>query len=115
MARLPSVSSAFARRQSPRVCGPALSMQEWFSCYWFVLTLTVDHRLRARRQPTTAVALLATVARDAIDLLSGPMADRVRECDGDGCTLLFLDASRAARRRWCSMDACGARSKMAAY
>jgi predicted RNA-binding Zn ribbon-like protein len=72
-------------------------------------------RLRARRDAATAAALLASVARDAVDLLGGPLADRIRECSGQECALLFLDTSRAGRRRWCSMAACGARAKMAAY
>jgi predicted RNA-binding Zn ribbon-like protein len=72
-------------------------------------------QLRARDDATTAAALVAGLARDAVDLLSGPLAHRIRECGADGCTLLFLDASRAGKRRWCSMATCGARAKMAAY
>ncbi len=64
---------------------------------------------------TTAAALVASVARDAIDLLSGPLAGRIRECSAGDCALLFFDTSRAGRRRWCSMASCGARAKMAAY
>lgn len=58
---------------------------------------------------------LAAVARDAVDLLSGPLADRVRECAADDCALLFVDASRPGKRRWCSMEACGNRAKAAAF
>jgi predicted RNA-binding Zn ribbon-like protein len=60
-------------------------------------------------------AALATIARDAADLLSGPLATRVRECAAPDCALLFVDSSRPGRRRWCSMDACGNRTKTAAY
>jgi predicted RNA-binding Zn ribbon-like protein len=74
-----------------------------------------DGQLRARRDAATATALVADVARDAVDLLGGPLADRIRECDAQDCALLFLDTSRAGRRRWCSMAACGARAKMTAY
>jgi predicted RNA-binding Zn ribbon-like protein len=63
----------------------------------------------------TAASLLALVARDAVEVLGGPLRDRVRRCDGEGCTLMFIDTSRGGRRRWCSMNLCGARSKMAAY
>lgn len=62
-----------------------------------------------------AVAALSTVARDAIDLLSGPLAVRVRECAAPDCALLFLDASRPGRRRWCAMAACGNRAKTQSY
>ena len=68
-----------------------------------------------RRETATVAAALAEIARDAVSLLGGPLAHRVRECAGDECALLFLDASRGGRRRWCSMDACGARTKVAAY
>jgi predicted RNA-binding Zn ribbon-like protein len=74
-----------------------------------------DRQLRTRRDAATAAALVASVARDAVDLLGGPLADRIRECSAEDCGLLFLDTSRAGRRRWCSMAACGARAKMTAY
>ncbi|MFG2246834.1 CGNR zinc finger domain-containing protein [Spirillospora sp. NPDC048823] len=51
--------------------------------------------------------LLATVARDAIDLLTGPFAHRIRTCAGDNCQLVYVDTSRPGRRRWCSMEHCG--------
>jgi predicted RNA-binding Zn ribbon-like protein len=62
-----------------------------------------------------ARAAPATIARDAIDLISGPLVDRVRECARPDCALLFVDASRPGTRRWCSMAACGDRTKAAAY
>jgi predicted RNA-binding Zn ribbon-like protein len=58
-------------------------------------------------------AALSTVARDAIELLSSPLLARVRQCAGTPCTLVFLDASRPGKRRWCSMDDCGNREKAA--
>jgi predicted RNA-binding Zn ribbon-like protein len=72
-------------------------------------------QLRSRHDATTAAALIADLARDTVDLLGSPLADRVRECNAGDCALLFVDTSRAGRRRWCSMAACGARAKMAAY
>jgi predicted RNA-binding Zn ribbon-like protein len=54
---------------------------------------------------------LATIARDAVELLTSPLARRVRECAADDCALLFVDVSRGGRRRWCSMQACGNRAK----
>jgi predicted RNA-binding Zn ribbon-like protein len=71
--------------------------------------------------PTTATrgdvaaAALATVARDAVLLTSGPLIQRVKECENPGCSLLFLDDSQARRRRWCSMDRCGNLAKIAGY
>jgi len=65
-------------------------------------------------QPTVS-GLLALLARDAVDLIGGPYAARLRECSSDTCTLLYLDTSRAGSRRWCSMEVCGSRDKMARY
>jgi predicted RNA-binding Zn ribbon-like protein len=54
---------------------------------------------------------LSTIARDAIDLYSSPLAERVSVCEAEDCGLLFVDASRPGTRRWCSMDWCGDRAK----
>ncbi len=51
------------------------------------------------------------IARSAADLLTSPDLERVTQCDGDGCTWLFLDDSRTQNRRWCSMQSCGNRAK----
>jgi len=54
---------------------------------------------------------LATIAGLAIELLGGPERTRIRQCEGEGCALLFLDLSRSGARRWCSMSGCGNRAK----
>ena len=59
----------------------------------------------------TALALLAPVLWTAGDLLAGPRLGRVRRCANPECGWLFLDDSRAGKRRWCSMSACGNRAK----
>ena len=56
--------------------------------------------------------LLAAVARDAVDVIGGEVAHRLRACSGDGCAIVFLDTSRAGQRRWCSMLGCGNRAKV---
>lgn len=61
---------------------------------------------------TPAAAALSAVARDAIDLFTGPLADRIRGCAADGCHLMFVDASRPGTRRWCSMERCGNLAKV---
>jgi predicted RNA-binding Zn ribbon-like protein len=56
--------------------------------------------------------LLAPVVIAAAALMTGPSADRVRQCQDDrGCGWLFVDESRAGNRRWCSMGDCGNRAK----
>jgi predicted RNA-binding Zn ribbon-like protein len=54
-------------------------------------------------------AALAAVARDGIDLLTGPTARRIRECAAPDCAFLFVDTSRPGTRRWCAMNRCGNR------
>jgi predicted RNA-binding Zn ribbon-like protein len=40
----------------------------------------------------------------------------LRRCaNHDTCVLMFLDTSRSHTRRWCSMELCGNRSKVAAH
>jgi predicted RNA-binding Zn ribbon-like protein len=57
---------------------------------------------------------LAVVARDAVELLAA--ADgRLRACEGPRCALLFHDASRPGRRRWCATARCGNRTNTRAY
>ncbi|MEV7776027.1 CGNR zinc finger domain-containing protein [Kitasatospora sp. NPDC086791] len=64
--------------------------------------------------PADGSQLVSTLARDAIALLTGPHADRIRECGAHNCRLVFVDTSRPGRRRWCSMERCGNRHKVRA-
>lgn len=70
---------------------------------------------RVWARPVTPGQVLSTVARDAVELFTGPMADRVRRCAGNDCLLTFVDTSRPGRRRWCSMERCGNRAKVRAF
>lgn len=56
-----------------------------------------------------ASAALSRVARDAIELLTGPSVARLRECAAPDCAFLFVDTSRPGRRRWCASNRCGNR------
>lgn len=60
-------------------------------------------------------ALISTVARDAIELFTGPYAGRVRACASDECGILFVDSSRPGQRRWCSSSVCGGRERASSY
>ncbi|MEU3204578.1 CGNR zinc finger domain-containing protein [Streptomyces cyaneofuscatus] len=60
--------------------------------------------------------LLAVVARDAVDLLTDPVArGALRRCAGGACHRLYLDTSRGGRRRWCSGEVCGNRERVARH
>jgi predicted RNA-binding Zn ribbon-like protein len=56
---------------------------------------------------------LHAVAWAAADLLTTVPLDAVRSCPGDHCGWLFLSPS--GRRKWCSMQWCGNRAKVAAH
>ncbi|MBB3659794.1 putative RNA-binding Zn ribbon-like protein [Rhizobium sp. BK650] len=57
--------------------------------------------------------VLAVFAIAAADLLTGRELRRpVRECKGHNCGWLFLDHSKAGRRKWCSEASCGTRSRV---
>ncbi|MFJ4467548.1 CGNR zinc finger domain-containing protein [Streptomyces sp. NPDC089424] len=58
---------------------------------------------------------LATLAREAVEILGGAEADLLRECSRPECTQTYLDRSRGRRREWCAMETCGNRVKAAAY
>jgi predicted RNA-binding Zn ribbon-like protein len=53
------------------------------------------------------------IAQQAVALLESDRVDRIKRCPGSGdCGWLFLDGSKNASRRWCSMEGCGNRSKV---
>jgi predicted RNA-binding Zn ribbon-like protein len=60
-------------------------------------------------------AILALLARDAIDLFTGTYALRIRECTAHDCSLFFVDRSRPGSRRWCTMASCGEKASSATY
>jgi predicted RNA-binding Zn ribbon-like protein len=57
--------------------------------------------------------LFAPLAHSAATLFTSVGRKRVRRCDN--CVLHFRDTSKKGTRRWCSMQLCGNRFKVAAY
>jgi predicted RNA-binding Zn ribbon-like protein len=49
----------------------------------------------------------------AADLLSETETSRLRQCES--CVVHFFDTSKKGSRRWCSMNICGNKLKVAAY
>lgn len=68
-----------------------------------------------RRTDATPAEALSTVARRAIELLSGPDVPLLKECGNPECTRVYIDRSRGMRRQWCGMESCGNKIKAAAY
>ncbi|WP_245866889.1 CGNR zinc finger domain-containing protein [Diaminobutyricimonas aerilata] len=71
-------------------------------------------RRRAGATRVQARQALSTIARDAVRIL-GAHPDRIRECSGEDCDLLYYDESRSGSRRWCAMQRCGNRAKVRAH
>ncbi|GAA2502167.1 CGNR zinc finger domain-containing protein [Streptomyces longisporus] len=66
--------------------------------------------------PPECAALLAAIARDAVELLTDPVARAgLRQCEGDNCPIVYVDSSRGRRRRWCSSEVCGNRERVARH
>ncbi|MFF4357172.1 CGNR zinc finger domain-containing protein [Streptomyces sp. NPDC001604] len=63
----------------------------------------------------TAAQGLATLAREAVEIIGGEEAALLRECSRPECTQVYLDRSRGRRREWCAMRTCGNRVKAANY
>ena len=64
-------------------------------------------------EPHQPEDLFAPLAHSAATLFANVDRNRVRKCDH--CVLHFCDTSKKGTRRWCSMQLCGNRLKVAAY
>ena len=64
-------------------------------------------------EPSTPLELWAPIAAATVDLLTEVDPSRVRKCES--CIVHFYDVSKKSSRRWCSMNICGNRVKVAAY
>lgn len=62
-----------------------------------------------------ADALVPLIARQLAELITRESASLLKSCNGSGCTLWFLDRTKAHRRVFCSATACGNRAKVAAF
>lgn len=56
--------------------------------------------------------MLWPLASSAIEVLTSDEISRVRQCGGEDCGWLFLDASRNRSRQWCDMRDCGNLAKV---
>jgi predicted RNA-binding Zn ribbon-like protein len=69
----------------------------------------------ALRRAGSLDQVMASIARDAVELFGGTDAPRVRQCARAGCTRTFVDRTRGQTRVWCGMRTCGNRVNAAAY
>jgi predicted RNA-binding Zn ribbon-like protein len=71
--------------------------------------------LRALRRWRSPEALLLPIAESLARLICEVDFTDVKACEGEACTLVFVDHTRGRQRRWCSMAVCGNRAKQAAH
>jgi len=71
--------------------------------------------LKRRYNARTPEQLLAPIAESAASFFATADFNLVRPCEGEGCVLWFYDRTKSHRRRWCSMEVCGNRHKVAAF
>jgi predicted RNA-binding Zn ribbon-like protein len=68
-----------------------------------------------RPQLETSQALISLIAMQLAAVLTAEDPSLIRDCAGAGCTLTFIDRTKAHRRMFCSASACGNRAKVAAF
>ena len=71
--------------------------------------------LTTRLQVESTDELLALLAYQVATLITREDALLLKSCSGSGCTLWFLDRTKAHRRLFCSTATCGNRAKVAAF
>jgi predicted RNA-binding Zn ribbon-like protein len=82
------------------------------------LALAVDPAGGARLVSADHDPFTRVVGSVAIAIAQAAVAgtwERLKSCPGHRCGWAFYDRSASGRSRWCSMQVCGARSKMRAY
>jgi predicted RNA-binding Zn ribbon-like protein len=87
-----AIQAAHGARQLVMSDSPGLASQRWSDA-------------GAPEVPLHACALAVE------DLLVNVDRTRIRKCGAADCGVYFVDASKAHRRRWCSMKNCGNREK----
>jgi predicted RNA-binding Zn ribbon-like protein len=64
-------------------------------------------------EPRKPTDLWVPIINATADLLTETEPSRIRKCES--CVLHFFDTSKKGSRRWCSMNICGNKLKVAAY
>jgi predicted RNA-binding Zn ribbon-like protein len=67
----------------------------------------------AQFEPRKPTDLWAPIAEATADLLAETAPSRLRKCKS--CVVHFFDTSKKGSRRWCSMNICGNKLKVATY
>lgn len=108
-----SLVSALASQRPPPEAALAL-----LRAHWILGVQAHELRFSAGRvspefdgNATDLDLIAAMVAYRLVEHVLPLPADRLRICEGPDCAWLFIDRSKAGRRRWCDMAVCGNKAK----
>lgn len=110
-----SLSQPTRLRTSPQVSEKLNQLMSHGSAFHALRKNEGELQLQDYERLETRGQLLVPVAKAIARLILEEDLDRVRACEGAGCTLWFLDKTKPGRRRFCSPDVCGNRAKVAAF
>lgn len=95
----------------PPPAAAVAALAEFLDCPDDPVELAITRRL-VRTQPPTVDAVLARIARQAVDQLTGAERRDLAICDEHDCRGVF--ANPGGRRRWCPAPACASRGRVRA-
>jgi predicted RNA-binding Zn ribbon-like protein len=79
------------------------------------LEASVDGLALVQSEVAIEAPVATAVALDFARFVTGYEAARLRHCANPACNMVFHDHGKNNRRRWCSMEICGNRDKVARY
>lgn len=85
------------------------------NCYRVAVATKKGIKLLERYRMDSADELIALVAMQVALLIATEQPMLVKHCAGTGCTLWFLDRTKAHNRLFCSATVCGNRAKVTAF
>lgn len=74
-----------------------------------------DKLVLAAEGVTAKDHVLYNIVDSIIYTLDSISINRIRKCEHPECRLYYVDTSKSGRRRWCSMELCGNRKKVAEF
>jgi predicted RNA-binding Zn ribbon-like protein len=80
-----------------------------------LVNTTGGYQIAERWRIDSAEELIAVVAAQIASLIATEPPALVKRCAGPGCTLWFIDRTKAHSRVFCSATVCGNRAKVAAF
>jgi predicted RNA-binding Zn ribbon-like protein len=70
-----------------------------------------DLSIRWYWNPSDLATVRHVAVTSGVELLRAEPSPRLKQCPGDHCGWIFLDATKRGNRRWCSMSECGQEAK----